>query len=182
MTWNPFSRKVLVVMHEYGKMPEQIKGNIVYDRKTKEWFLKIGKEKIPAPENIYSYVICGAIHIVRKGTNTYDILDFKNLASTGEPANYRITPSDIYASMIKSQIRYERMKSGIERFIPIVFVVIAAIGIAVFFNILWSSIGQNIEKTSENFRIAMDNLNNITQTQLEISRMLAGRGEVVLAR
>lgn len=182
MTWNPFSRKVTVVMHEYGKTPEQINGSISYDKKTKEWFLKVGKEKIPVPENIYSYIIGNTLHIIRKGVNTYDIVDFKNMATMGEPATYRITPSDIYTSMIKAQARYERMKSSLERFIPIIFMVIAAIGIAIFFNIMWSSVGQNIEKMSENFRVAMDNLNNITKTQLEISKILAGRGESVLTR
>lgn len=155
------SKKVNVFFREKGELKfRKIKGKLKYDRKEKKWYLKFGNENLPAPENIYDYMFCDNIIVVRTGANTYQFLNpYTNDPS--EPDKYTIPPEDIYTATIKATMRLERMKGMLERFLPIIFVVIAAIGIAIFFVIIWSNVAQSLEKISENFAQAMKSLENV---------------------
>jgi hypothetical protein len=149
-------------------------GKIKYDKKDKMWFLQIKKEKIPVPQNIWDFVIDKNIYMIRTGTDQYAILNVKNIATGHEPQVYDITPSDLYTALVKAEMRRERMKSTMEKLLPIVMVVIAMIGIGIFLAIVWSTTANSMKEISMNFDSAMKTLQNLTMEQNNLIRELKG--------
>ncbi len=175
-----FSKKVTVNLYEKGFGWRKIKGKITYDRDIKKWFLEFEKERLPVTEKIFSSVFNNEIIVIRYGPNSYSILEIYPDKKEPKEESY-IKSEDIYEALTKAQLRYERLKSPIERFLPVVMIGIALIFVGIFIAIVWSSTGQQLNQISANFKDAMNVLQNITTTQLEILKQIKGV-EVVPAR
>lgn len=176
-----FKRPVNVFFYEKGRGWEKIKTTITYDKDNKKWFLKIKKDKIPCPENIFDLITCNTLILLRVGPNEYRFVNLKVLGERQEPEIYRIPPDELYEAIKRAEMRRERMKSFWERFMPIILLVIAFIAIGIFIAIVWSSTGEKITKISENFAEAMKVLQNITETQTQLIKSIKA-GEVLVSR
>jgi hypothetical protein len=103
------------------------------------------------------------------------------MAAGHEPRVYDITPSDLYTALVKAEMRRERMKSTMEKLLPIVMVVIAMIGIGIFLAIVWSTTANSMKEISVNFDSAMKALQNLTTEQNSLIREMRG-GALLPAR
>lgn len=149
---------------------------LIYDKNSKQHFIKIKEDKIPAPENIYDYVVNDYIFIRREGTSTYRFLKPKPDAEKEEinfESGYLVTPEQFYEELARMHARLERMKGWLTKFMPLILVAIIAIVIGVFISIVWSSTGSNLEKISANFDEAMKILQNITLEQNKLLSEIA---------
>jgi hypothetical protein len=151
-----------------------LNGAIKYDKKDKLWFLRVNKEKIPVPQNIWDFVIDKNLYLIRTGTDQYAILNIRNIASGHNPIVYNISPSDLYTALVKAEMRRERMKSSWERMLPIIMMVIALVGVGIFIAIVWSSTGNSLKDISVNFDSAMKILQNLTLEQNQLIKELKG--------
>jgi len=170
MWFGGMSKKIKVFYIEKGLKPNFLKTKMFYSREEKKWYLKINKERIPTPENIFDLLYDNAIFVVRKSPNEYEFLNMNDpLQKTkiNEFEKYTVPPEEIYSSLIKAEIRKERNKSAKEKILPIILVVIAMVGVGLFIAIAWSSTGEKMAAMAGSFDSAMARLENITKMQEE---------------
>jgi len=61
-----------------------------------------------------------------------------------------------------------------EKNLPIITAFLVVIMVGIFIAIIWSTTGESMKTVSANFKDAMNVLQNITQTQLEILQKIRG--------
>lgn len=149
-----------IICHVYDKVSgwRKYKTCIEYDKRDKMWFLKLEHEKIPVGEYIFDLTFNGELIVKRTGPNTYEFLDIRELDKKQSIETLVVPPSELYSAMVKAQARFERMRGTMEKLLPIVMVSIVVIIIGIFIAIVWSSVGDNMVKISENFKVAMASL------------------------
>ena len=168
-------KKIRVFYIEKGEKPKLLKTKIVYKKDEKKWYVKIKRDSVPAPENIFEYIHGDTLIVVRRSPNMYDFLKIP-VDDKGEIENMIIPPEELYTALIRAQERKERNKSAMDKLIPIISVSIIIIVIGVFMAIAWGSVGDKMTAMASTFDAAMAKLNNITATQMEITKMLTKEG------
>lgn len=160
-----FKKKVVCHLYDNISGWKEVKTSIKYSKNDKMWFLYLGKEKIPAPENIFNLAINGRLFLVRKGPNYYTFLDLNNPIDFKEIKEVDVPPSELYTQLVKATMRLERMKGMLEKFIPIIMVVIALIAVGIFIAIVWNSVAGSLSEISKNFATAMERLAEIEKAK-----------------
>jgi hypothetical protein len=169
-------KKVKVVYMEEGEPATTFDTHIIYKKDEKKWYLKLKKEEIPCPENVFNFLYGNCLFVVRKGLNEYSFADMKKFISEGKIEEYTIPPHEFYTAILNAQLRAERMKTNLEKILPIAIMIITLIGVGVFIAIVWSTTGQNMAQISANFDSAMKVLQNLTMEQNNLIRELKGGG------
>lgn len=167
MFFNMLKKKI--ICHVYDKINgwKEFKTNIEYDKNGKIWLLKIQNEKIPVPENVLNLSVNGRIFVVRKGLNSYSFLDLANPISL-EPKEIEVPPTELYTQITKAAMRLERMKSTLEKILPIILMVIALVGVGIFIAVVWSSVANSLNEISKNFALAMEKLEKIVSSNVTL--------------
>jgi hypothetical protein len=169
-----FSKKYEIFLYEKNQGWKRLKGKLKYIKEEKAWELQFGGEKIPVGEDIFSYIFDkNKLIIRREGPNQYLIINPNTASPEGLEAKL-VPPEEIAKALIRAVERRERLKGFWEKNLPIITMAIALIIIGVFIAIVWSTTGESMKTISTNFKGAMDVLQNITQTQLEILQKIRG--------
>jgi hypothetical protein len=169
-----FSKKYEIFLYEKNQGWKKFKGRLKYLIEEKAWELQFGGEKIPVGEDIFNYIFDkNKIIIRREGPNQYLIINPNAVSPEGLEAKV-VPPEEIAKQLIRAVERRERLKGFWDRNLPIITMATALIIIGIFIAIVWSSTGESMKTISANFKGAMDVLQNITQTQLEILQKLRG--------
>jgi hypothetical protein len=167
----------------------KIKATLTYLKDEQVWELRFGGERIPVGEDIFNYLFDKDKFIIwREGPNKYTFIN-PNLAVaeeflTGKPKTKKenvgiptakgVEPEEIARALLRATERRERFKSFWEKNMPLLLMGVALVCVGIFIAIVWSSTGESFKTISANFKDAMQILNNITQTQLEILREARG--------
>jgi hypothetical protein len=171
-----FKKKIRVMLYEKNIGWRDLKGTLKYNKDTKEWMLHFAGEKLPAPKNIFDLVWNETVFIVREQPDKYTFLKPKIDFKTGEVTadEYTIPPEEIARAFIRAEERRLRTLGFWEKNLPIITAFFVVIMVGIFIAIIWSTTGESMKTISANFKGAMDVLQNITQTQLEILQKLRG--------
>lgn len=169
MFFQALKKKVKVFLFDEMNGWRELKTSLEYSKSDKIWYLKLGNERIPAPENVMSLGIGNKLFVMRKGLNSYSFLNMKNKAVGTDPTEVPVPPSELYTQITKAAMRLERMKSTMERMLPIIFMAIGVITIGVFIAIVWSSTASSLQEISKNFAIAMEKLESVIAAKNQTS-------------
>lgn len=191
--YNPFEKKLTIFVFDNGW--KKTKGKIKYEKSEKRYYIVFGKEKIPAPEDYNNYVFLDCLFIVRTKLSGYRLLkpttlQFQEvtdnqgnkiavpiLGTDVDPSfaafeTREIEPSDIYGAILDAEMRKERMKTTLDKLLPVIMMVIALVGIGIFIAVVWSSVGGNLAEISKNLNEMSLRLENVT---IKLNEIIAGK-------
>jgi len=169
-----FSKKYDIFLYEKNQGWKRFKGKLKYLKEDKAWELQFGGEKIPVGEDIFNYIFDkNKLMIRRESPNQYLIINPNTASPQGLEAKV-VPPEEIAKALVRAVERRERLKGFWEKNLPIITMAVALIIIGIFIAIVWSTTGESMKTISANFKSAMDVLQNVTQTQLEILQKVRG--------
>lgn len=169
-----FSKKYEIFLYEKNQGWKKFKGRLKYFKEEKAWELQFGGERIPVGEDIFNYIFDkNKIMIRREGPNQYLIINPNTASPQGLEAKI-VPPEEIARALVRAVERRERLKGFWDKNLPIITMAIALIIVGIFIAIVWSSTGESMKTISANFKDAMNVLQNVTQTQLEILQKMRG--------
>ena len=117
-----------------------------YDKQSKKWWLhlsgKLKGEKIPVTGNLFDYLHGNHLIIVRQGLDKYNLIKIEDKEKITE---YPIKPEEIAEAYAQKERLIYARKGLLEKFLPIIFLVIAMIGFGIFLAIVNQTFTQKLE-------------------------------------